>query len=250
MLHMNQPLAGSTPDHRPRPHPTRGVSTRSLGPGRRRIGTVGRVGRTTDTRERLIEAAITIIETEGEHGLRLNQVAETVGIATPSIFHFFTDRESLVEAALAEMYWRVLAYGSEYTLALVPTATTAAEFEDLMKTSLAAVTDESFIHRRAMRTSVLGSAVNRPTLRAQLVEMHRRHIQNLMDAIEIGRAKGFLRPAYDPAMIAMFFTAALTGRYYPEIDPDADLAEWDAILFETIRHLLFDDIPRNAASDG
>ena len=214
---------------------------------------VGPVGRTTDTRERLIEAAITIIETEGEHGLRLNQVAETVGIATPSIFHFFTDREDLVEAALAEMYWRVLAYGSEYTLILAPSATTAAEFEEIIRTSLAAVTDESFAHRRAMRTSVLGAAVNRPTLKAQLVDMHRRNIQNLVDVIEIGRAKGFIRPAFDPAMIAMFFTSALTGRYYPEIDPDADLAEWDAILLETVRHLLFDDIPRdgpNPSSDG
>jgi TetR/AcrR family transcriptional regulator, cholesterol catabolism regulator len=202
------------------------------------------VGRITDTRERLIEAAITIIETDGEQGLRLSQVAEAVGIATPSIFHFFTDREDLIEAALAEMYWRVLAYGSGYTLSLAPSTTTAAEFEDLIRTSLAAVTDESFAHRRAMRTSVLGAAVNRPNLKARIVDMHRRNIHNLVEVIEIGRAKGFIQPAFDPTMIAMFFTSALTGRYYPEIDPDANLTEWDAILFETVRHLLFDNVPR------
>ena len=50
------------------------------------------------TRQRLLEAAISIIETHGEGAIRVDQVAELAGFTKPVLYSYFKNREELRRA--------------------------------------------------------------------------------------------------------------------------------------------------------
>ena len=58
------------------------------------------------SRQRLLEAAIAIIEESGEAELHVREVAAAAGLSVAMVRHYFTDREGLVTAARAEQYRR------------------------------------------------------------------------------------------------------------------------------------------------
>lgn len=63
-------------------------------------------GRTSksDLRERIIEAAWAQIAREGAPALSLRAIARDLGIAAPSIYNYFADRDALVTALIMEAY--------------------------------------------------------------------------------------------------------------------------------------------------
>jgi AcrR family transcriptional regulator len=61
-----------------------------------------------DTRSRILNAAIEMMESGGEASIRVAAIAAKLNIAEPSIYHHFTNRAALVEAAYVEWYWRCL----------------------------------------------------------------------------------------------------------------------------------------------
>jgi len=63
-------------------------------------------GRTakSDLKERIIEAAWEQIAREGAPALSLRAIARDLGIAAPSIYNHFTDRDALVTALIYEAY--------------------------------------------------------------------------------------------------------------------------------------------------
>jgi AcrR family transcriptional regulator len=59
-------------------------------------------------REELIEAAARLLESSGDpHALTLAAAAREAGIAAPSIYRHFTDRNQLVEAVVADRFQRL-----------------------------------------------------------------------------------------------------------------------------------------------
>ena len=58
------------------------------------------------TRDRLIDAAIEIIESDGEQAVKVREVASRAGVTEPSLYHFFGDRNGLIEEAQAERFRR------------------------------------------------------------------------------------------------------------------------------------------------
>lgn len=54
--------------------------------------------RTTDTKERLIKAALDLFSEKGYEGTGVDQIAKAVGIKAPSIYAHFKGKEELLEA--------------------------------------------------------------------------------------------------------------------------------------------------------
>lgn len=201
--------------------------------------------RKTDTRERLLQAAITTIESKGEHGLRVGDVADAVGVTKPSVYHFFGDREGLVTEALAEMYRRRVGLTSDFLMSLIERANTVEEFVEAMRTAISSVGNEDGVQRRAHVTHVLGAAVTRPALQEALKDVHREIAQRNARFAEIGRAKGLIRLDFDERLTGLLASALFTDRHYVDIDDEFDAAEWDALILEVLRHLLFDGVDRS-----
>jgi AcrR family transcriptional regulator len=59
-------------------------------------------------RQRIPQAAMTVIETRGEVGLRVDEMGEMAGVTTPSIYQVFAHRDGRISAAQAERYRRDL----------------------------------------------------------------------------------------------------------------------------------------------
>ncbi len=228
--HLGQELPARPPDPRPR---ERAPST-----------TLDFVARKTDTRERLIDAAIEVIEAEGEQAIKMGAIADAVGVSAPSIYHFFSDREALIVEAFAEMYRRAQAVVMTSVIPIAEEADTPEKFQAIMKLALESTAEDDGIRRREMYTSVLGAAVRRPELQNKLVELNRLNAARNQTFAELGRERGFVHENFDFRVLGLFATAVTASRHYADIDDDVDHSEWDAILHETFRHLLFDKIDR------
>ena len=63
---------------------------------------------TLTTYERLLEAAISIIESQGEGAIRVDQVAELAGFTKPVLYSYFKNREDLIVTAQGVRFIRAL----------------------------------------------------------------------------------------------------------------------------------------------
>lgn len=206
--------------------------------------TLDSMARKTDTRERLIQAAIEVIEAEGEQAIKMSAIADVVGVSTPSIYHFFHDREALIVEAFAEMYRRAQAVVMTSVIPIAQDADSPDTFQAMLKLALSSTTEDDGVRRREMYVSVLGAAVRRPELQDRLVELNRLNAERNQAFAELGHKRGFVHENFDFRVLGLFAAAATASRHYADIDNEVDLSEWDAIVFETFRHLLFDKIDR------
>lgn len=198
--------------------------------------------RPRNTRERLIDAAIAVLETDGEAAIRVNELASAADVSKPSIYHFFGSREGLVVAALAEMYRRAISVGLGQLQDLARSATTREQFFDAFRTVVASFSAEDGVRRRAFRAEVLGAAVSRPDLRDAIVEMHQHQVSGLVEFLAVGQQRGFVSLPFDPHTTALWATSVMFARHLAEIDPAVDRLAWDGLTMEAFLHLMSRDI--------
>lgn len=74
------------------------------GDERSTIPRVRTMGRTSDAKERLIEAAITLFWKHGYTSVSVDQLCDTAGVKKGSFYHYFAGKEDLALAAL-EAHW-------------------------------------------------------------------------------------------------------------------------------------------------
>lgn len=191
------------------------------------------------TRDLLIEAAIEIMDREGEAGLRVDTVTEKVGVTKPSLYHFFGDREGLVSAAYAEMYRRSLIHGLREFHDAIMMSASPEEYRDILLRTAGQFTDEGGVHRRAVRTMVLGSAVTRPVLREAIVAINREEVDLLGRAFEVGVRRGWTPFVHDPRTVAYWWWGMINGRHLVEIDDQVDASGWDAVNLAAVVGVIY-----------
>ena len=115
------------------------------------------------TRSRILNAAIEMMETGGESSVRLSAIAEALGIKEPSIYHHFSNRTELVNAAYIEWYWQCLKTDIpvEAMMALVESK---EDYVRAFRKSMEWSYQPARHHARAIRLSVLGAAQRNPEL--------------------------------------------------------------------------------------
>ena len=123
---------------------------------------------TLTTRERLLEAAIAIIETQGEGAIRVDQVAELAGFTKPVLYSYFKNREEVIVTAQGERYIRALELGRADVDAAVLNASTADEFFLIMQKWVRSFASPEGELRRRFRIEVLGSAITREKLQEKI----------------------------------------------------------------------------------
>lgn len=140
--------------------------------------TVTPVTEPASTRERILEAAIAVIASGGEAALRVDEVADAAGVTKPSIYHFFHDRDGLIVAAQAEQFRRLMLVGLDEITRRARTAQTREEFESILDYFLDVLAQPDGSRRRALRMQILGSAVSRPELTAQIIDALRTAVES------------------------------------------------------------------------
>ena len=196
-------------------------------------------GEMVSTRDRLIEAAIAILETEGEVGIRVERVAEAAGFTKPVLYHHFTDREGIITAAQAERFRRSIATGYDATAEMIAGATTPEEFLAGMRQLFAAWSGPDGQERRRFRIEVLGSAVSRPELMKSVVMASRALADQIEMPLRLAEARGQLRPGVPIRDFGHWWIGLMLSRFVFEIDPEGfDSESWDILTDRVLRFMV------------
>ena len=191
------------------------------------------------TKERLIEAAISIIEAEGEVALRVDRVVEIAGFTKPVLYHHFTDREGIIAAAQAERFRRTLDLGMDDALESVSAVSTPQDFLEVMRGLLRQFAAPAGQDRRRFRIEVLGSAVSRPALMKSIVEAGRTHAAKFEMPMRIAADRGWLQTDVPIRDFSQWWTGLMLSRYLFEMDPDGfDVESWDAVTDAVMRSMI------------
>jgi AcrR family transcriptional regulator len=190
------------------------------------------------TKSRILNAAIAMMDEGGEAAVRLGAIAENLGIKEPSIYHHFTNRTELINAAYVEWYWQCLKTDIPVEAMMVLVESKEDYVRAVRKTLEWSYQPERH-HARAIRLSVLGAAQRNPDLAVSINDINKKFLASIADAANVAQQKGWLRTDLDPMAIAYWLHGQIIGRTVAEMDPGhVDLAQWDKVSFEAVLGLI------------
>ena len=188
-----------------------------------------------DTRTKLLNATIEAISSGGEGSVRVSNVAFAVGVREPSVYHFFKNREALVEAAQIERYRR------SYVELMVPFEAAALmsdsweDFERSVRKIFAAVYSPDRAQLRSIRKNVMGAAQSSPAIAAAVIEINHETAESLARVMTFGQEKGWVTKDLDAMALAYWGIGQLNGRVMAEMNPSqVDLDAWNKVSIEAV----------------
>ena len=193
-----------------------------------------------NTRTRLLEAAMSAIADNGEGAVRVQKIAEAVGVREPSVYHFFKNREELVEAAHIERYRRSHLEMVQPFQAGAALADNAEDFRRIVKKILSLVYAAEREHIRSTRMSVLGAAQTSPMIADAIRQINFDIHSKIADVLASAQEKNWIRKEVDPLAAAYWINGQILGRVMAEMDKDqVDLDKWNQISETAVLYFLF-----------
>lgn len=174
----------------------------------------------------------------GEVAVRLGAIAEALGIKEPSIYHHFSNRTELINAAYVEWYWQCLKTDIPVEAMMVLVESREDYVRAVRKTMEWSYKPERH-HARAIRFSVLGAAQRNPELAVAINDINKKFLTTIADAALVAQQQGWVRQDLEPMAIAYWLHGQIIGRVVAEMDPgQVDLAQWDKVSFEAVLSLM------------
>ena len=194
----------------------------------------------SDTRTRILEAAMLAISENGEGAIRVQKIAESVGVREPSVYHFFKNREELVEAAHIERYRRSHLEMVRPFQAGAALADNAEDFRRIVKKILSLVYSAEREDIRSTRMSVLGAAQTSPKIAEAIREINFEVFSKVAEVFATAQEKNWIRKEVDPLAAAYWINGQILGRVVAEMDQDrVNLEHWNEASRGAIVHHLF-----------
>jgi len=188
-----------------------------------------------DTRAKLLNATIDAISSGGESSVRVSTVATAVGVREPSVYHFFKNREALVEAAQIERYRR------SYLEMILPfeaaalMADTWDDFERAVRKIFAAVYSPERAELRSIRMNVMGAAQSSPAIAAAVIEINHETAESLARVMTFGQEKGWVTKDLDAMALSYWGIGQINGRVMAEMNPSqVDLDAWTKVSIQAV----------------
>ena len=194
------------------------------------------------TRDEILRLTVEAIDTAGESGVHVAEIAQASHVAVTSIYHFFQNREGLLEAAQASRFVREFAFNANVFADEVDKCTTKEEFRALLRQSLPSFFGPEGTRRRADRVNVLGATINRPSLTAAVSDSIVAAIIELSKPLHIAQSKGWIRPDLNIENLASWYIATITSYAIVELTPATQEFNWVNTFVEAADYLLFGKI--------
>lgn len=189
------------------------------------------------SRARLLEAAIEVIEAEGEAAVRVDRIAESAGVAKPSLYHFFGDRDGLIVAAQAARYERSLRI---IDVDMVLSCDSQEDFAALILAAIDSFSSPDGAARRRLRIQVLGSAISRPALRNAVREAETRSVTEISRMLAFGQKLGWITKEFTTSALSEWYFGLMLGRHLvEEYGTEPDAVAWSDITLRMLSLLLF-----------
>jgi AcrR family transcriptional regulator len=188
-----------------------------------------------DGRQRLLDAAVRLLDAHGESALRMTAIAEEAGVAVGLITHHFGSRDGLVVAAQQVRVAGAVAADVATIEAILLDVDDPQVLRERLAVLTAAIVDVGRASARMSRVAALASAHGRPAAGAALGETVGELLGSLEVLIEGARERGLVRADVDPRALATLLQAYSLGLVLADLDPDR--ADPDALLEHLTRAL-------------
>lgn len=197
---------------------------------------------THPTAQRLLDAAMRSMDTDGEAGLRVDAVVAEAGVTIPVLYHHFGNREGLVRAAhvarLQRDFDTRIADFAAAMAAVDDRDSLIATFDGILQ-SVGSVSDERFI-----RVNVLGATYGRPDLQEEVAAMQRLAWQRVAEQLVEPQRKGWIRPDLDLVEFAGWLFGLFVGRVLIDIQgPAMSPVAWDTYTRTALYTVLLGEVP-------
>ena len=179
------------------------------------------------TADALLERALEIIESDGEHAVRVEEISSACGVSITSLYHHFGSREGLIEAAQAERFVRVATANLIAFEAELASVVSGDDLRRLIARWVEELVDTSMAAARRARTEILASAFTRPNLRERVIDSQRHYNDILVGVLENGQRRGIVNPELSALDIAYCIHGITFGRVVSEVDPQTAEAVGD-----------------------
>jgi AcrR family transcriptional regulator len=180
------------------------------------------------------------IAENGDAAVRVQKIAESVGVREPSVYHFFKNREALVEAAHIEMYRRSHVAMVEPFQAGAALADNAEDFQRIVKKILSLVYTVEREHIRSTRMSVLGAAQSSSNVAEAINQINFDICGGMAEVFVMAQEKNWIRKDVDPLATAYWINGQILGRVMAEMNQSqVNLEQWNTVSEDAILHVLF-----------
>lgn len=157
-----------------------------------------------DNREQLLRATWSVIAARGVHGLRVEDVAEAVGVTKSLAYYHFKSRAGLLAATL------------DYNEGLAPTSllrnTDGDGYKRLLKTALAEFAESAETRmNHVVWHEINAAATFDGELRDRVRLMTERWVNEIADVVRAGQSDASIRADVNPASAAATYTALIAG---------------------------------------
>jgi len=189
----------------------------------------------SSTRERLLEAAVAVVDAHGVEGIRVRDIAAAANVREPSVYHYFGSREGLVEAVEVARFTRDLTQITNLFSTAVGQCTSAEDFLALCRRVMSATESPERQLVRSVRASVFGSAQSRPALAALISEAQLELDKDLAKGFDMAKVKGWVRPDLNSVTFAAWISAMVNGRIILEMNQSAYSSQsWSDFSTESV----------------
>jgi AcrR family transcriptional regulator len=198
---------------------------------------------TSQSAQRILDAAVEICAASGEASLRIADVMERAGVQAPMIYRHFGDREGLVQSAqlargLSVMNTVLVAFADA-----IASATDADSVRRSVSMLIEGIGSAEQLEMRRGRLEVLGAAISRPVLLERLQENRSSVSELLLVALSRVQADGYIRSDLDVVVFvdwAMGASMGLAGVELMSTVPRIREA-WLQMQLQCVNALLFGD---------
>jgi AcrR family transcriptional regulator len=188
----------------------------------------------TDSRARLIDAALQVILKHGVDAVRIDEIVSEVGVTKGSLYWHFEDRDALIKAALAEHIQRL----NEATIAGVSGALEEPiSKEDYLSRVAPFIADPynaEQVRERWDRLAMLVETRNHPDLLEMMRDVQARNLDVFVELMSQAQRSGVLREDLDPRAVAVALNAMYLGSNIIDVLGDnapTPEAWWNLISF-------------------
>ncbi|MBM3730458.1 MAG: TetR/AcrR family transcriptional regulator [Actinobacteria bacterium] len=192
----------------------------------------------------ILTAARDIIEESGPNGLRVSDVAERAGVAVGLLYHYFDDRDDLIDAVReAQFLARIEADIADLARKVGS--------NDLDTTAVLKVIIDDFANPRSKkrrdfrldRIEALAAARYNPELTKRLVQAQKRLSSSIRATIEKAKEDGLVAPEVDTHALAFFLEVLPLGTGLATVYTDMPSQEaWRKLLLRMLASLIPDKV--------
>jgi AcrR family transcriptional regulator len=195
----------------------------------------------------ILTAARDIVEENGPNSLRVSDVAERAGVAVGLLYHYFDDRDDLIDAVReAQFLARIEADIADLARKVGP--------NELDTTAVLKVIIDDFSDPRSKkrrdyrldRMEALAAARYNPELTKRLVQAQKRLSASIRKTIEKAKADGIVAEEVDAHALAFFLEVLPLGTGLATVYADMPSQEaWRNLLLRVLASLIPDKPAKN-----